>query len=53
MEAKPGPDMYMYSAGFAPRTISATDQRTEGGAPEPPMCSGRSRRQKPDSMSAA
>ena len=50
--AKPGPDMYMKAAGLAPSIISATAQRSDGGAPVPPRCSGRSRRQNPESMSA-
>ncbi len=50
--AKPGPDMYMNAGGLAPSMSSLAAQRSEGGAPGPPMCLGRSRVQKPESMSA-
>ena len=50
---KPGPDMYMNAAGLAPSSISEAAQRSDGGAPVPPRCSGRSSRNHSASISVS
>ena len=53
MAANPGPDMNMKAAGLLPSIISLAAQRSDGGAPVPPRCSGRSSRHHSESISAS
>ena len=46
--ANAGPEENMCTPGFDPSTISATDQRIDGGVRVPPNSSGRSSASKPD-----
>ena len=45
--------MNMKAAGLLPSIISLAAQRSDGGAPVPPRCSGRSRRHHSESISAS